>query len=280
MNILLNDVLTLLADSNASPYVIEKVTGLGVADIRNSSFLFSGRSGGMVTDQHYGFRIIVITGKVGRNGGTREQHQIDRQAMLAALPINETIPVYITDFAGNTYRTDPNITDVKVEYNTGGRTSDFMIQLTAGDPLFYSTDGGDEQTALVNRVAQGGYVTPYILPVEWESGSAATIVDNNGNAPAFPVITISDSATNPSIENQATGEIFELTLSTVDGDELVIDMGARTATLNGSNILGNVTTESSWWALEVGDNPIVLDSDSGSDTMTAVVTWRNGVTGI
>lgn len=280
MNILLNDTLTLSADANGGHFIILGVTGLGPADIRTSSFLFSGRSGGEVTDQFYGFRNLSITGEIGSNDMTLEQHKADRQALLNALPIGSTIPVYLTDFAGDTYKIEANVIDAKVEYKRRGYRSDFLIQLTAGDPYFYSTDGGDEQSANVTRVAEGGYVTPYILPVIWEAGGAPTIVTNSGDGNYYPVITLNDEALNPIITNQATGESFGLNLSMLDGDEVIIDMYNRTVTLNGSDILGNKTDDSIWWALLPGDNPILLDTDTADDTITAVITWRNGVTGI
>lgn len=280
MNILLNDELTLSAVPYAGNFYIKGVTGLGAADIRTSSFLFSGRHGGLVTDQFFGFRNLAITGIIGNESSTALQHREDRTAMLDALPIGTLIPVYITVFSGETYRIDCNVIDVKLEYKQRGQMSDFLIQLTAGDPYFYSTDGGDEQSAIVARVTQGGYVTPYVLPVSWESGSSPTIVTNTGTVIAYPVITLSDEAANPSITNQATGEVFALDINMVDGDELVIDMANRTVALNGVSVIGNKTADSTWWGLMVGDNGIVLDSDSSGDTVTAEIVWRNGVAGI
>jgi len=280
MNILLNDILNLSAEADGNHFVIQGVTGLGVADIRTSSFLFSGRSGGMVTDQFLGFRTITINGRIGENAGTREQHKLDRKAMIDALPIGETIPIYITVFDGETYRIDANVTDAKVEYRQRGYTSDFLIQLTAGDPLFYSTDGGDELTAHITRVTQGGYVTPYDLPVNWASGSSPTVVNNSGESMYLPRIELHDQAANPVIINQTTGERFKLNINLVDGDDVIIDMFKRTVTLNGSNIIGNKSSDSVWWGLQEGANAIVLDSDSGSDTVTADIYWRNGVRGI
>lgn len=280
MNILLNDLLTLSAETDDTAFHILGVTGLGIADIRTSSFLFSGQGGGMVTDQLPGFRIIAINGIIGKNYGTREQHKLDRKAMIDALPIGITIPVYITGFDGETYRIDCNVTDAKIEYRRGGRTSDFLIQLTAGDPLFYSIDGGDEQTAHITRVTQGGYVTPYDLPVNWASGSAPTVVNNTGEALYLPRIEIHDQADNPVLINQTTGERFELDINLVNGDDVVIDMRKRTVTLNGSNIIGNKTDDSTWWGLVTGPNSIVLDSSSGGDNVTADIYWRNGVRGI
>ena len=280
MNISRNELLTLSADANGGNFIIQNVTGLGSADIRSSSFLFSGRSGGMVTDQLYGFRQINITGKIGSNTMTHAQHKLDRAALQDALPIGETIPIYITIFSGETYRIDCNVTDLKLEYKQRGMMSDFLIQLTAGDPFFYSTDGGDEQTAHITRVTQGGYVTPYDLPVDWASGSSPTVVNNDGEAVYMPRIEIHDQADNPVITNQTTGERFELDINLVDGDEVVIDMAQRTVTLNGASIIGNKTDDSTWWGLQVGPNSIVLDSVSGSDTVTADIYWRNGVRGI
>jgi len=280
MNILLPTNLVLSALANGGNFIITGVTGLGSADIRTSSFLFSGRSGGMVTDQLLGFRQIDITGEIGSNTSTRESHKLDRDLLENALAIGATFPVYITVFSGDTYRIDVNVTDFKMEYKQGGRRSDFLIQLTAGDPYFYSTDGGDEQSANVTRVAEGGYVTPYILPVIWEAGGAPTIVLNSGNANYYPTVTLNDEALNPTITNLATGETFGLELSMLDGDEVIIDMYNRTVTLNGSDILGNKTDDSIWWALLPGDNPIMLETDTADDPVTATITWRNGVTGI
>lgn len=280
MNILLPTDLTLSADANGGNFIIERVTGLGKADIRTSSFLFSGRSGGSVTDQLLGFRMIVITGKIGSIQSTRESHKADRDLLDAALPVGDTFPIYITLFSGDTYRIDVNVTDFKMDYLQGGYMSEFMIQLTAGDPYFYSTDGGDEQTAEVSRVAEGGYVTPYILPVEWELGGAPTIVLNSGTANYYPVITLENEALNPVITNQATGESFGLDLTMLAGDVVVIDMYNRTVTLNGSDILGNKTDDSIWWALVPGNNPILLSTDTADDAVEATITWRNGVSGI
>lgn len=280
MNIRINDLVTLSADANGGNFIITGVTGLGAADIRTSSFLFSGRNGGLVTDQFYGFRTIAITGKIGAIGGSREQARLDRATLQNAMPLGETFPIDITLFDGTTYTADVSLTDLKLEYMQGGYLSDFLLQLTAGDPLFYSTDGGDTHSAIVNRVTQGGYVTPYILPVSWASGSSPTIVDNTGDSLVYPVITLTGSAVNPSIENQLTGEIFSLTLTMSVSDVVVIDMGKRTVTLNGASIMGNRDAGSLWWGLQPGNNPLVLDSDSSGDTVIATVVWRNGVRGI
>lgn len=280
MNILLNEALTLSADPQGGNFIITGVTGLGSADIRTSSFLFAGRSGGMVTDQLYGFRTVTINGKIGNPTMTREQHKIDRATLQNAMPIGSTFPIDITLFNGETYTIEVSLTDLKLEYNRRGYDSDFLIQLTAGDPYFYSTDGGDEHTAHITRVTQGGYVTPYNLPVNWASGSSPTVVTNSGETLYFPRIELHDQADNPVIINQTTGERFELDINLVTSDLVVIDMAKRTVKLNGSNIIGNKTADSTWWGLQPGDNSIVLDSNSGSDTVTADIYWRNGVRGL
>lgn len=280
MNILLNELVTLSAEANDGNFIILGVSGLGPSDIRTSSFLFSGRSGGLITDQLRGFRTIVVTGQIGNNSSTAQSHKADRDAMEAACPIDETIPIYITVFSGDTYRIDANVTDFKMEYMTRGHRSEFLLQLTAGDPFFYTTDGGDEQSANIDHVVEGGYVTPYVLPVIWEDGGQPTVVLNSGVATVYPVITLTDGATNPIITNQTTGESFALDITILDGEEVVIDMLRRTVTLNGVSIMGNKTDDSIWWGLVPGNNSILLDSDSGGDAMTGVITWRNGLLSI
>lgn len=270
----LNSLLT-LGNGN---FHITDIDGLGAADIRSSSFLFSGRDGGLVTDQFYGFRNISVAGSI--ISPTCEQHEIDRADYLAATPIGSNVPVYITTFTGTRYLVNCRVIKPSLKYNTGGMSSDFLLQLTAGDPLFYSVDGGDEQSAIVPKVAQGGYVTPYILPVEWETGGAPTIVLNSGTAVFYPVITLEGEALNPTITNNLTGETFSLDLTMLADDVVVIDMYNRTVTLNGADIIGNKTEDSIWWGLLPGSNPILLDTDTADDSVAATITWRNGVTGV
>lgn len=277
MNILLNNQITMQA-MGYTGFLIIGVDGLGVSDIRTSSFVFSGRDGGLNTDQFADMRNINITAKLVSPDPV--QHAIDRLALIDALPLGSTFPVYFTMFDNTTYRIDCNLIKMSMPINNGGKRSDILIQLSAGDPLFYRTDGGDSHSATVTRVAQGGYVTPYILPVSWDSGSAPTVVTNNGDAITYPVITLNNAAINPSITNQATNETFKLMLTTVDGDVVVIDMNARTVTQNGTTVIGNKTAASIWWGLQPGTNGIVLNSDSAGDDVTATVTWRNGVKGI
>lgn len=278
MNILLNNQITMYA-MGYTGFLIVSADGLGPSDIRTSSFVFSGRDGGLNTDQFADMRNINITAKLVSD--TTTQHAIDRLALIEALPIgSSTFPVYFTMFDGTKYRIDCNLIKLSMPINNGGRRSDILIQLSAGDPLFYRTDGGDSHTAALSRVAQGGYVTPYILPVSWDSGSAPTVVTNGGDVIAYPTITLNDTAINPSITNQATNETFKLMLTTVPGDVLVIDMAARTAKLNGATVIGNKTASSIWWGLQPGANGIVLNSDSAGDTVTGTVAWRNGVRGI
>src|SRR5687767_11216591 len=136
MHILLNNLLTLRAQAGAGNFFVEKVTGLGIADIRTSSFIFSGRDGGLITDQLLGFRNINIQGKTGSS--SRTQHQIDRNELISALPVGEVFPVYFTLFDGSTYRINCNLANLSLEYITRGYMSEFLIQLIAGDPLFYS----------------------------------------------------------------------------------------------------------------------------------------------
>lgn len=281
MKIRIQDLLTLTSFADGGHFFIKKVTGLGSADIRTSSFLYSGRDGGEVTAQTKGFRIITVEGIIGENYGTLEQHALDRQSFMNALPVGTKFPIYLTNFAGKTYRADVNVTDMKLEYRQRGASSDYLLQFTAGDPLFYSTDGGDVQTAVVGRTLEnGGYVTPYVLPVIWDVGGQPTIVTNSGNAVVYPVITIRNTTHNPILTNKATGEQFAMNINTNDGDALVIDMARRTVKLNGSDVIGNRVANSTWFGLLVGNNPIRFDTDTAVDNGYAEVSWRNGVTGI
>lgn len=262
-----------------APFVIEEIDGLGAADIRTSSFLYSGRDGGDMPEQNYGFRDISISGTI--LGDTCDHNQQLRKSYFDNLPIRTLLPVYITTFNGERFLTYCKVIKPNCKYLKGGKDSEFLLQLRSGDPLFYSTEGGDLQTAIVERTNDsGGYVTPYVLPVVWEAGGQPTVVLNSGNATAYPIIIIHDTTHDPIITNQATGEQFAMSINTNDGDELVIDMLNRTVKLNGSDVIGNKVDGSVWWGLLEGNNPIRFDTDTALDNGYAELTWRNGVTGI
>ena len=109
----------------------------------------------------------------------------------------------------------------------------------------------------------GGYV--------WEEGGEGgpTTVINESIAEVYPVWTVPGPALNPTLENATTGEQIEFVGMIGEGQTLVVDMGAQTASLNGLNVISSMAGE--FISLQVGQNTL-LYSASG-DAGASEIGW-------
>jgi hypothetical protein len=110
----------------------------------------------------------------------------------------------------------------------------------------------------------------------YEVGRAA-LLEQNGNAGALPVMTITGPITNPVIYNLNTGQQMAFTYALAAGDRLVID-AARGTVVDAAGVsrYGAVNFAlSSWWELEPGFNDLRL-SGTGTDARTGLsIAWND-----
>lgn len=252
------------------------VVGLSKPNIRINTGNYSGRDGGYVSGQFYSPREIVINGFY--IGGTCESAETLRSNLIDSLPIRQSLDVFITTFAGKQYYTEAYLADFKMDL-IDMKSGRYQIVLVSPDPFLYDAgDGIDPESGYVistiYKETPGGYVTPYVLPVQWAAGIGSETVTNNGDVEVYPEIILTGQFTNPEILNVTTGKFIKLNMVTTIGDVIMIDIKNREITLNGSSVVGNKTTDSTWWTLALGDNDIVLSTDNGSDASTGIMRWR------
>lgn len=100
------------------------------------------------------------------------------------------------------------------------------------------------------------------------------------------ILETSGSVTNPKIFNRLTGEKFELKISLLAGDKVVISThkGNKKANLirNGitTNIFNNIYHDSVWMQLEPFDNIFNYEVDSGIDFLTVSIIHTNLYEGV
>jgi hypothetical protein len=154
--------------------------------------------------------------------------------------------------------------------------STIPIQLTASDPLVYSTTLHTASTTLPSPTA--GLTFPVTFPVTFGASTGGSMsVTNSGNYITAPVFTITGPVTNPSVIFTATGQFMKLNITLSNTDVLVIDMGARTVLLNGTAYRFNtVATGSSWWGIPVGSWSIgVASTDATAVAAVFTVAYRD-----
>lgn len=265
-----------------SKYQIEPgISGLSSAAIRTGDGVYSGMDGGYISSQLYGFRTIVFTGFYLAN--SCEEADELRRNLVTGLRIRYLFPIYITSFSQKNYFTEGYVTDIKADIE-GRRAGEFQITMVCPDPYIY--DGGDGTTsdsAWVEqpfyKVGAGGFKIRYTTPVNWKAGQQYSLITNNGTVPTYPVINLTGTFNSPTVRNLTTGEFVTINRNFTNST-VIIDMKNRVITQNGVTVASYRTTDSTWWALQAGENRIILETTSSTNTDYGMVRYKQGYEGI
>lgn len=154
---------------------------------------------------------------------------------------------------------------------------------------------GADGPVLINRTLRTVLNFLVLNPYYYDITRTTDILDSSGGgrfrlgtAPSWPVLTISGASTNPAFilyrnDSQLALGQLGLTLSTVAGDTLVIDMAAKTIKKNGVSVLSAITsgdffsmdpaTAQVGLGVNQADRPYIVGG-SGSGTTTFHRAWR------
>lgn len=150
------------------------------------------------------------------------------------------------------------------------------VEFTASDPLIYDTVLQTVSAGLPSPTA--GLTFPVTFPVTFGASTGGSMqVTNAGNYATAPVFTIQGPVTNPMVSLTSTGQFMKLNLTLGSSDSVVIDMGVRTVTLNGTaSRFNTVATGSSWFLLPPGTSSVgVASSDSTSVAAVFTTAFRS-----
>lgn len=264
-------------------HIESPITGLDNAPIRMGYGDWSGRDGGYVSSQFFSARTIVLNGFY--IGKTCEEADEMRATLVGAMAIRQSLPLYITSFSGKHFYTQTYLKDFKMDV-IGPKHGEYQITLVSPDPYLY--DGGDGvnpesgwNNLPIYKLIGGGYVTQYDMPVQWTPGTTPAVAVNSGDVTIYPQFKITGQVQNPRITNFKSDKFVQINITTTSPtDVLIIDMGARTVTLNGGNILSYRSSDSTWWGLEQGNNTIQFTSDGPSDVNVGTLRWRTAYLGV
>lgn len=108
---------------------------------------------------------------------------------------------------------------------------------------------------------------------EWEPGEAGGVkiitVDSIDNV--YPLLTVTGPTVNPTVTNITTGTIFRYNSTITASQTLKVDMMNKTATLNGTSVIGNVSGD--WLYFQPGDNRVDY-STGNADAPNALIEWQ------
>lgn len=143
-----------------------------------------------------------------------------------------------------------------------------------GQTIFTVDGNGNLAATLAVEVQaeSGGGVVWDDDGAEWENGKAPySVISIDSIDNVYPVVRISGRTVNPILTDVSTGTIFQYNGTITDSQVLVIDMMNKTATLNGTSVIGNVTGD--WLYLAPGANRITYTADNAT-APNATLEWQ------
>ena len=144
----------------------------------------------------------------------------------------------------------------------------------AGQTMF-TVNGNGNLAAILSvelQITGGGGVLWEDDGAVWEEGKPSysmITIDSIDNV--YPVVTITGRTVNPILTDVTTGTIFKYEGTITASQVLVVDMMNKTATLNGTSVIGNVTGD--WLYLAPGNNRMTYTADN-ADAPNATIEWQ------
>ena len=170
-------------------------------------------------------------------------------------------------------RVRTNQTTITPEFTYGYITS--QITFFCPDPRAYDNSLLSATLGLDGPLGRT-YNRTYNLTYLSGTYTPNTPVFNAGQTNTYPVITFNGPITNPVFGNNTTGNYVTLNYTFSNTDIGVIDLGAKTITLNGNPARNLMQGGSNWFYAQPGNNAFYYNgSGTLAGTTSASVSWRN-----
>lgn len=263
-----------LTTAGLPTHLSRTLEGLEAPEQRLDAYDNPGGDGQTVANILHGGRFVTMEGWI--RGSSESEYRANRASFHQMVGANRSASgqftpriLKITDATGAEYRLNCVVRSLKNPEELPA-SSRWQLQLVATDYLIYSEN---EQTASLTLPISGGVTFPLTFPFTFgaSSGGSAT-ADNAGTAYTAPTIVFSGPMQNPRLSNDTTGQLLGLDVTLFAGDEITVDMAARTIVQGtNTNKMSAKTSESTFWSLAPGENVLRLAAttfDSGSVTIT------------
>jgi hypothetical protein len=208
-----------------------------------------------------------------------------RARLLALFPNGEQVPMVVDDgFSQRTITVE--LTDKpKVDPFPDGCGFDWQLSFLAADPRFL------DATVLTSSTGTGGQATDGLDwatggGLDWTGGgtgglnwgnsgnTGSLVLQNTGNAEAWPLFSIAGQATSPFLTDVTTGKVIAFGDIVQTGQTLVIDTSpyTRSVELNSVDRFGSLTS-AQWFPIPPNSTITVTYGAGGSGMVTA--SWQN-----
>lgn len=284
------DVLTLTQDQTR--YQIIDIDGLNPPNAIINSSEIVGMDGSKFQSSKLGERNIVLTVRI---NGNVEANRINLYRYFKSKRRHK---IYYKNRNRDVY-IEGYVEAIENNLFTLGQT--MQISIVCNDPYFKSVEEiySDISTILASFTfpfAFGGAgvlastQTDDAIPFSILQKDRIVNIVNDGESDTGLEISITATGTvlNPKIYNNVTGEFFGLTMTMIKGDLLTVNTnrGQKSVTLTrdgvNTNVIANVSRESTWLTLDMGDNQFsyTTDTEGGEELLQIVFKHRTIYEGV
>lgn len=271
-----------LIDEANGYFIIVPVDGLEYPTLDVSSYPLSGDNGMRIAAILTRERRIVLRGVL-RGGCVDDIYAMRKTIATACLP-NQNDDNSVSPVSMRIVTTDNDYT-ISVYVNKfvapliAGTYCEYLIDIIAEDYAIYSTS---QTQSTVTKSTGGGLSIPFTIPFSFEGGVDGSVaMTNNGDVLSYPTIVFTGDLTNPRLTNTSSGLFLQINTTINTGEYVAINMKNKTVIRNGStNLMSSVTSNSSFWGIEPGENVLVLTSGNDNDAGYATVTFKSAYSSI
>lgn len=170
--------------------------------------------------------------------------------------------------------------------NRNGTYQKVIMDIIAPNPFW--TDNFITGELLTQSVPQFSFNLELSDIFEFEIlGTNRVTINNIGDVKTPVELIFSGPAANPKILNETTGEFIKIEKTLLDGESLSISTAFGNKYVLFNDGVGNITNafsdidlNSVFWQLQLGENEISYITDSGIDTASLTISYRNRFVGV
>lgn len=268
-------------DTDARPYVLMAIDGLGGTDARMRTLTMPMKDGEIWLGSEMRARTISISGAI--VGDDLERGRL-RSELAAAVNVRSGIMRLTISGYGRKRQIEaavesgPAFTEIE---GAGIRYQEFTLSLYCPMPYFADT----QDTVKHFEALEGGMKFPLRLPTGFAriNVSDRYLCLNEGDASCGITAVFTSGAVNPQLINTGTGEFIRIKREVPEGKRLEITTGtgSKTARLidNGTgdeaDAMGYIDLRSTFFSLAPGANYLSFDADGGKSKTEVTLRWRS-----
>lgn len=255
--------------------------------VKSTTVEVQGNNGIMLAAQTMQATNQEFTGYVGDAGLNKIEIENYRRRFLNYFQINHYYKVVYVMADGTAIKrqrgfiaTAPSVQEfwqIHPEFSVALNFEDVNYYKYEEDPVTGEEIYGQSATLLLQNGITGGFVWDGVGLV-WDSIGAETAPGKGGTSvvkidsvdQVYPIWTVTGLADNPRLLNLTTGQELRYTGRISPTQTLVIDMLNQTATLNGKNVLQNVS--GTWMSFAPGINRVSYITDN-NNAPTSTIKW-------